>query len=93
MDTYADDLAELMEFLDLHDTVLVVHSTGGVVARYMERHGSFTEIELTRPCGLNLRPFRATAIMRRTPRKLIVFTCPVTEHCFCLDLKVRLRLA
>ena len=29
MDTYADDLAELMNALDLHDAVLVGHSTGG----------------------------------------------------------------
>jgi non-heme chloroperoxidase len=29
MDTYADDLAELIEALDLHDVVLVGHSTGG----------------------------------------------------------------
>jgi non-heme chloroperoxidase len=41
MDTYADDLAELMESLDLHNAVLVGHSTGGgVVARYIGRHGS-----------------------------------------------------
>src|SRR3981189_680511 len=29
MDTYADDLAEVIEGLDLHDIVLVGHSTGG----------------------------------------------------------------
>ncbi|MEV4513383.1 alpha/beta hydrolase [Dactylosporangium sp. NPDC049525] len=41
VDTYADDLAELMETLDLKDTVLVGHSTGGsVVARYIGRHGA-----------------------------------------------------
>jgi pimeloyl-ACP methyl ester carboxylesterase len=31
MDTYADDLAELIETLDLADTILVGHSTGGAV--------------------------------------------------------------
>jgi non-heme chloroperoxidase len=41
MDTYADDLAELIETLDLTGAVLVGHSTGGgEVARYLGRHGS-----------------------------------------------------
>ncbi|MFJ9467837.1 alpha/beta fold hydrolase [Streptomyces caniferus] len=41
MDTYADDLAQLMETLDLRDAVLVGHSTGGgEVARYIGRHGT-----------------------------------------------------
>ena len=42
MDTYADDLATLMDELDVHDAVLVGHSTGGgEVARYIGRHGTF----------------------------------------------------
>ena len=41
MDRYADDLAELIEALDLKDIVLVGHSTGGgEVAHYVGRHGS-----------------------------------------------------
>ena len=41
MDHYADDLAALIESLDLHDAVLVGHSTGGgEVARYIGRHGT-----------------------------------------------------
>jgi non-heme chloroperoxidase len=41
MDTYADDLAELFEHLDLKNAVMVGHSTGGgEVARYIGRHGS-----------------------------------------------------
>jgi len=41
MDTYADDLAELIETLDLKDAVLVGHSTGGgEVARYIGPHGT-----------------------------------------------------
>ena len=41
LDTYADDLAEVIEALDLHDIVLVGHSTGGgEVTRYMGRHGT-----------------------------------------------------
>ncbi|WP_184221470.1 alpha/beta fold hydrolase [Granulicella aggregans] len=41
MDTYADDLAEIFEKLDLKNVVLVGHSTGGgEVARYIGRHGT-----------------------------------------------------
>ena len=41
MDTYADDLSELFESLDLKDAAMVGHSTGGgEVARYIGRHGS-----------------------------------------------------
>jgi len=41
MDHYADDLAALIDTLDLHDAVLVGHSTGGgEVARYIGRHGT-----------------------------------------------------
>ena len=41
MDTYADDLAALVERLDLKDAVHVGHSTGGgEVARYIGRHGT-----------------------------------------------------
>jgi non-heme chloroperoxidase len=40
IDTYADDLAALLETLDLKDTIIVGHSTGGgEVARYIGRHG------------------------------------------------------
>ena len=41
MDTYADDLATLIETLDLRGVVLVGFSTGGgEVARYIGRHGT-----------------------------------------------------
>jgi non-heme chloroperoxidase len=41
MDHYADDLAALMNRLDLKNAVLVGHSTGGgEVAHYLGRHGS-----------------------------------------------------
>jgi non-heme chloroperoxidase len=41
MNTYADDLAELVEHLDLKDAIHVGHSTGGgEVARYIGRHGT-----------------------------------------------------
>jgi non-heme chloroperoxidase len=41
MDTYADDLAELVQKLDLKKAIHVGHSTGGgEVARYIGRHGT-----------------------------------------------------
>jgi non-heme chloroperoxidase len=41
MNTYADDLAELVQKLDLKDAIHVGHSTGGgEVARYIARHGT-----------------------------------------------------
>ena len=41
LDTYADDLAELVQALDLKEVIHVGHSTGGgEVARYIGRHGT-----------------------------------------------------
>ena len=41
MNGYADDLAAVIETLDLHDATLVGHSTGGgEVVRYIGRHGT-----------------------------------------------------
>ena len=41
MDGYADDLAAVIEALNLHNATLVGHSTGGgEVARYIARHGT-----------------------------------------------------
>lgn len=41
MDQYADDLAELIERLDLTNIIMVGHSTGGgEVTRYLGRHGT-----------------------------------------------------
>jgi len=41
MDTYADDLAAVMDALDLTDAMLVGHSTGGgEIAHYIGRHGN-----------------------------------------------------
>jgi len=41
LDSFADDIAAMIEHLDLHDVVLVGHSTGGGhIVRYLARHGS-----------------------------------------------------
>ena len=41
MDTYADDLQQLFEALDLKDAIMVGHSTGGgEITRYIGRHGT-----------------------------------------------------
>jgi non-heme chloroperoxidase len=41
LDTYADDLAEFVEFLGISNAIHVGHSTGGgEVARYIGRHGT-----------------------------------------------------
>jgi non-heme chloroperoxidase len=41
MDTYADDLSELFQKLDLQNVTMIGHSTGGgEVARYIGRHGT-----------------------------------------------------
>ncbi len=41
MNTYADDLAKVVEALDLKDAIHIGHSTGGgEVARYIGRHGT-----------------------------------------------------
>jgi non-heme chloroperoxidase len=41
MDTYADDLAAVMDALDIRGATMVGHSTGGgEVARYIGRHGT-----------------------------------------------------
>ena len=41
MDTYADDLAQLLDKLNLRNAILVGHSTGGgEITRYIGRHGT-----------------------------------------------------
>jgi non-heme chloroperoxidase len=61
MDTYADDLAEVMEALDLQNAMLVGHSIGGgVVARYIARHG-------TKRVGKVVLIGSVTPLMLKTP--------------------------
>ncbi len=53
-DTLADDLAAVLDSLDLRDATLVAHSMGsGEVIRYLTRHGSrrVTRIALLAPTG------------------------------------------
>ena len=61
MDTYADDLGQLIESLDLGGATLVGHSTGGgEVARYIGRHGT-TRVAKVALIGA------VTPLMLRTP--------------------------
>lgn len=72
MDTYADDLAKLVNELDLKDAIHVGHSTGGgEIARYIGRHGTkrvakavligavtpFMLKTATNPSGLDMQVF------------------------------------
>ena len=61
MDTYADDLATLVEKLELKDAIHVGHSTGGgEVARYIGRHG-------TKPVAGAVLIGAVTPLMLKTP--------------------------
>src|SRR2546425_3874073 len=62
MDIYADDLAALVEALDLKNAVHIGHSTGGgEVARYIGRHGTK---RVAKPCLIAPGPPR---ILRPPP--------------------------
>ena len=53
METVADDLAAVVQALDLHQAIHVGHSTGGgEVARYIGRHGTsrVAKAVLISPC-------------------------------------------
>ena len=71
MDTYADDLACLMDTLDLQEATLVGHSTGGgEVVHYIGRHGTGRVAQ----AGPGLRRPAADAAHRRQPRGLPIET-------------------
>nr|WP_238163310.1 alpha/beta hydrolase [Kribbella capetownensis] len=53
MDHYADDLAAVVEHLDLHDCIHVGHSTGGgEVTRYLARHGEGRAVKAALFCAV-----------------------------------------
>ena len=57
MDGYADDLAAVIEALDLTEATLVGHSTGGgEVARYSGRHGTKRVAKAVLVAAVPLRP-------------------------------------
>jgi non-heme chloroperoxidase len=63
MDQYADDLAQLIEHLDLKNMVMVGHSTGGgEVARYIGRHGTARVAKAVLLGAVPPSCFRVTAI-------------------------------
>jgi non-heme chloroperoxidase len=76
LDTYADDLAQLIDTLDLQNVVLVGHSTGGgEVTRYVGRHGTtrvaklvllgaITPLMLKTPANPNGTPIEAFDAIR-----------------------------
>jgi non-heme chloroperoxidase len=76
LNTYADDLAQLIEQLDLREVVLVGHSTGGgEVTRYVGRHGTarvarvvllgaITPLMLKTPANPNGTPIEAFDAIR-----------------------------
>src|SRR5216684_3114315 len=67
MDTYADDLAALVEALDLNDAVHVGHSTGGgEVARYIGRHGTERVAKAVLASSLTARSFSRISALRST---------------------------
>ena len=53
MDHYADDLATVVNHLDLHDCIHVGHSTGGgEVVRYLARHGEDRAVKAALLCAV-----------------------------------------
>src|SRR5437870_4877115 len=63
MDTYADDLAELVKALDLKDAIHVGHSTGGgEVARSIGRHGTKRVAKAVRAGAIPLLMLKTASI-------------------------------
>ena len=71
MDAYADDLAALLEYLDLRNITLVGHSTGGgEVARYMGRHGTARVAKAVLLSAVTPLMLRTEANTQGTPKEV-----------------------
>jgi len=66
MNGYADDLAALIESLDLKGITLIGHSTGGgEVVRYIGRHGTRRGAAAVLIAAVPPRAFRSTCLINR----------------------------
>jgi non-heme chloroperoxidase len=71
MDHYADDLAAVVQHLDLHDILHVGHSTGGgEVTRYLARHGEDRAAKAALFCAVPPLMVQTDANPDGTPKKV-----------------------
>jgi non-heme chloroperoxidase len=71
MDHYADDLAAVVEHLDLHDAIHVGHSTGGgEVTRYLGRHGEGRAAKAALFCAVPPLMVKTDANPEGTPKEV-----------------------
>jgi non-heme chloroperoxidase len=71
MDHYADDLAAVVQHLDLHDIIHVGHSTGGgEVTRYLARHGEDRAAKAALFCAVPPLMVQTDANPDGTPKKV-----------------------
>jgi non-heme chloroperoxidase len=70
MDHYADDLAAVVEHLDLNDVIHVGHSTGGgEVVRYLARHGAGRAAKAALLCAVPPLMVQTDANPEGTPKE------------------------
>jgi pimeloyl-ACP methyl ester carboxylesterase len=62
-----DDLAVVLDRLELHDVTLVGHSMGGEVARYLSRHGARRIARVVLTCAIT--PIDAEELTPAHPRR------------------------
>jgi non-heme chloroperoxidase len=64
MDTYADDISEFIETLNLNGIDMIGYSNGGgEVTRYIERHGTKSVAKYVMVCAV--RPLAETVMRRK----------------------------